>query len=208
VTADDYEQLAKDVAGVARAHCLVPGHQPGRPLDPRPGHVVVLVLPQVDDPEGSITPSELVLSPQLASEVQARLDDHRLLGTTLEVRAPRFQWVTVGVTLRLADRTDPAIMEEARAQGEAALYRYLNPYVGGPHGDGWPLGRDLNRSELWGLLQQIPHVEYADELRITVAESQAAVMQVNSAQHLVVPFDALVCSGRHQVKVDIAVDED
>ncbi len=207
VTADDYEQLAMEVPGVARAHCLVPGAQPGRPQDPRPGHVVLLVLPQVDDPSSPMTPSQVALPPAMASAVQARLNDHRLLGTTLEVRAPRLQWLTVGVTLRVAERTDPAIMEELRVQGEEALYRYLNPYVGGPHGAGWPLGRDLNRSELWGLLQQIPRVEYADELRITIAESQAAVAQSNSASHLSVPFDGLVCSGRHQVKVDFAVDE-
>jgi predicted phage baseplate assembly protein len=207
VTADDYEHIALRTPGVARAHCLAPGPQPPRPQDPPPGHVVVLVLPSVDDSTGQVPPELLTLSPDLAQLVHARLDGHRLLGTTCEVRAPRFMWVSVNATLRVAARTDPAVMEEARIRAVEMLYRYLNPYIGGPKGDGWPLGRDLNRAELLGLLQQIPVVEYADGLRVTVAESQAAAVPVSAAQHLIVPFDGMVCSGRHQVRVEYARDE-
>jgi predicted phage baseplate assembly protein len=207
VTAEDYELLARDVHGVARTYCLTPGPQPGGPNDPKPGQVVVLVLPAVDDPNVPLTPEQLALPPELNNEVFARLNEQRLIGTTLEVRAPRYLWVAVGITLRLAPRTDPAAMEAARKAGEETLYRYLNPYIGGPHGAGWPIGRDLHRSELFGLLQQIPNVEYADGLRVTVAETGRAVPSVTASQHLVVPFDGLVCSGRHQVRVDYARDE-
>ena len=167
----------------------------------------MLVLPAVDGVDHAGTTEQLALSPDLAQAVQTRLEAHRLLGTTVHVRAPRILWVAVNATLRVAARTDPAVMEEARLKGEELLYRYLNPYSGGPHGDGWPLGRDLNRAELLGLLQQIPVVEYADGLRVTVAESSAAAVPVTAAQHLVVPFDALVCSGRHRVRVDFARDD-
>jgi len=207
VTADDYEHVALRTPGVARALCLAPGAQPGGPYDPPPGHVVVLILASVDDPRGPIAPELLNLSPDLAQLVRERLDSHRLVGTTCEVRPPRLMWVSVNVTLRVAPRTDLALMEEARLKAQEILYRYLNPYVGGPQGDGWPLGRDLNRSELLGRLQQIPIVEYADALRVTVAESHAAAVPVTAAQHLVVPFDAMVCSGSHEVLVDFAVDE-
>jgi predicted phage baseplate assembly protein len=207
VTEEDFEHIATQVNRVGRAYCLAPSAVPGGANDPRPGHVVVLVLPQVDSPDGPIAPAQLALTPDLANAVQSRLDAHRLLGTTLEVRQPRYVWVTVGVTLRFAAGTDPAAMEDARAHAQTALYRYLNPFIGGPQKEGWPLGRDLNRSELYGLLQQVPHVEYAEDLRLTVAESEAAVVPLTSAQHIVVPFDALVCSGRHQVGVDLAVNE-
>jgi predicted phage baseplate assembly protein len=207
VTDEDYEYIAAQVDRVCRAYCLAPGAQPARPHAPPPGHVVVLVLPQVDAPDGPIAPAQLAVPPDLAQAVRSRLDSHRLLGTTLEVREPRYLWVTVGVTLRFAERTEPAAMEDARAQAEEALYRYLNPYVGGPQGDGWPLGRDLNRSELFGLLQQIPNVEYADELHLTVAESEAAVVPATTAQRIVIPFDGLVCSGHHMVGVDLAVND-
>jgi hypothetical protein len=114
----------------------------------------------------------------------------------------------VSVTLRVPERTEPAVMEAVRKKGEDALYRYLNPFVGGPQGTGWPLGRDLNRSELFGLLQQIHEVDYADELRITLIEPGGNVPPRTATQKLVVAFDALVCSAEHQVRVDYSVDED
>jgi hypothetical protein len=98
-------------------------------------------------------------------------------------------------------------MEAVRQKGEASLYRYLNPYVGGPGGQGWPLGRDLNRSELFGLLQQIPGVDYADELRLTLMEPSGNTPPRWATQKLVLAYDALLCSAQHQVKVDFAVDE-
>ena len=207
VTADDYEFIAARTDRVARAYCITPGAQPGRAGAPRPGHVIVLVLPRIDNIEAMIvTPDELVLSDGLAQAVQARLDSQRVLGTTVEVRSPRFLWLSVNATLRFAAGTDAAVMEHARAQGEQLLYRYLNPYIGGPQGEGWPLGRDLNRAELIGRLQQIPGVEYADELRMTVAESEAPAMPVTGG-HLPVPSDALVCSGEHHLRIGIARDE-
>jgi predicted phage baseplate assembly protein len=205
VTAEDYEHIAVRTPRVARAHCLAPGAQPRSDNDPPPGHVVVVVIPQATDKLG-FQPEQLVLDTNLLQSVTTRLDAHRLLGTTVEVRAPRVMWVSVSATLRVAARTDPAARQEAKEKAEEILYRYLNPYVGGPTGDGWPLGRDLNRAELLGLLQQIPIVEYADQLRVTVAESNAEAVAVTAAQHLAVPFDAVVCSGEHLVKVETARD--
>ena len=49
VTAEDYEYLALQVPGVARAHCLTPGALPAAPGDLEPGQVVVLVLPQLPE---------------------------------------------------------------------------------------------------------------------------------------------------------------
>jgi len=49
VTAEDYEYLALQVPGVARAHCLAPGSLPATSEDVAPGHVVVLVLPQLNE---------------------------------------------------------------------------------------------------------------------------------------------------------------
>jgi len=195
-------------AGVGRAHCLTPGSRENGAQKPPPGHVVMLILPSCDAEQAArVGPDQLTLKPELAESVQSRLENQRLLGTTVEVRSPRVMWVSVNMTLRVARRTDLAVMEEARVKAEDLLYRYLNPYTGGPTGAGWPLGRDLNRAELLGLVQRIPEVEYADNVRVTVAEAGAASVPVTAAQHLVVPFDAILCSGEHNVRVDVARDE-
>jgi predicted phage baseplate assembly protein len=207
VTCDDFVYLANQVEGVWQSYCLAPALQPGAAHDPKPGTVTVLILPRSDQREGLIEPRMMVADPELLQRVQNRLEQHRLLGTNIEVRAVRYAWIGVSVTLRVPERTEPALMEVVRQKGEEALYRFLNPYIGGPHNNGWPLGRDLNRSELFGLLQQIPGVEYADQLSLTLVEPSGNMPPRTATQKLVLAYDTVTCSAQHTVKVDYAVDE-
>jgi predicted phage baseplate assembly protein len=204
VTADDYEYLACQVPGVARACCLAPGAQPGAANDPRPGQVFVIVLPQTDAPQERIPPERLVLSAELHAAVSSQLEARRLVGTALEVRQPQYVWISVQAELRVAERSDPALIRDVQQRAEEALYRYLNPYVGGPRGDGWPFGRALNRSEIYGLLQRIKGVEFVEDVQMSVSESGGGInLQPPAlAERMVpVPRQGLICSDQHQVKV-------
>ncbi len=204
VTADDHEYLASEVPGVARACCLAPGVQPGAPNDPRPGQVFVIVLPQMDAPQGRIPSERLLLSAELRAAVLARLETRRLLGTALEVRPPQYIWVSVQAELHVPERSDPALIAEVQKRAEDALYRYLNPYVGGPRGDGWPFGRSLNRSEIFGLLQSIERVEFVEDVQISISDASGGAGPApagSSLRAVPVPRHGLICSDRHQVKV-------
>ena len=199
VTADDFEALARQVPGVDRAHCVAPGAQPGLATDPRPGEVAVVVLPQVDDAKGQIAAERLVLSAELKQSVEAHLNERRLLGTSLTVQAPQFVWVSVDAKIRTAERTDPSLVLEARRKAESELYRYLNPYLGGPDGSGWPFGRDLHVSELYALLQRVPYIEFVDELRISVREAGSIQPPQPVQTRLTIPPTGLICSDVHRV---------
>lgn len=202
VTADDYEYLACQVPGVAHARCLSPRAQPGERNDPRPGQVFVIILPQVDETLGPFTPEQLMLSAELRAAVLAYLQPRRLVGTAVEVHQPQYMWLSVQAELRVPERSDPALIGAVQQQANEALQRYLNPYIGGPRGEGWPFGRALNRSELYGVLQRIEHVEYVENLSMSVSESNAASGQAAVSQQAVqIPRHGLVCSGQHQVKV-------
>ncbi len=203
VTADDYEYLAEQVTGVARASCIAPGSQPGPREEPKPGQVVVVVLPEYDNPQERIPPEQLVVSAELRSAVLAHLEARRLLGISVEVRQPQYTWISVRVELRLAERSDPALAAEIQQKAEEALYRYLNPYVGGPRGNGWPFGRALNRSELFSLLHSIENVEFVEDVQISVSETPGTPPKAASAplRSVPVPRYGLICSDRHQVKV-------
>lgn len=202
VTADDYEYLACQVPGVARARCLAPGAQPGERGDPRPGQVFVITLPQIDNPDGQITSEQLALSADLRESVLRHLEARRLLGTALDVRPPQYIWVSVLAELRVPERSDQALLDAVKQQALKALYTYLNPYLGGPRGDGWPFGRALNRSEIFGVLQRIEHLEYVEDLKIILSESMMGGGQPATTQHpLQIPRHAVICSGQHQVKV-------
>ncbi len=202
VTADDYEHLAQQVLGVARASCIAPGAQPGSRDDPRPGQIVVVVLPQVDNPQGRIAPELLVVSAELRSAVLAHLESRRLLGITVEVRQPQYVWISVRAELRLPERSDPALVSEVQQKAEEALYRYVNPYIGGPRGDGWPFGRSLNRSEIYSILHGIEHVEFVEDVQISVSETAGAARAASAPVRSVpVPRYGIICSDRHQVRV-------
>lgn len=199
VTADDFEVLARQVPSVERARCLTPGLQPGGAGHPRPGEVQLAVLPQVDDARGHIPPERLTLSAELKRAVEAHLNERRVIGTRLSVEAPQFIWVSIEAKVRLPERSDPAIAAEVRQRAEAELYRYLNPYVGGPDGTGWPFGRDLHASELFALLQRMPGIEFVDELRIAVREPGSGQAPQPASSRLTLPLNGLICSDVHRV---------
>ncbi len=201
VTADDFEYLTRQVPGVARARCLSPGEQSDGQNGLQPGQVAVLILPQVEDDDRRIPPDHLTVSAELRAAVLAYLNDRRVVGTTLEVRAPRFQWVSVSATLRVAERSDPTLVNDLQRRAEAELYRYLNPSCGGADGTGWPFGRDLHVSEIYGLLLRIPSVESVEDVQLRISEPGTNGELHSVGSRLAVPVDGVICSDRHEVRV-------
>ena len=207
VTADDYEFLACQVDGVARARCVAPGAQPGGSDGPQPGQVSLLIVPAVDDPTGPIPAEQLSRSAELRARVLAYLNERRPLGITVDVRQPQYIWVSVFATLRVPEGSDSALRDAVTHQAERELYRYLSPLAGGPRGSGWPFGRDLSVSEVYGLLQRVRGVEFVDEVRLGIAEPGSAAEPQTTTSRLVVPPHALICSAEHQVRALARVDE-
>jgi predicted phage baseplate assembly protein len=189
------------VQGVARARCLAPGAQPGKPGEPRPGQVQVVVLADGGMDGGYVPPDRLTLSAELRAGVQSYLDERRTVGTQLEVVQPLLTWVVVEANIRVPERSDPGLVAEVERNATAVLYRYLNPFTGGPQGTGWPFGRDLHTSEIVGVLQRIPGVEFVEEVRIGLTEPGSAAAPRPAPARLAMPPQALVCSGRHHVTV-------
>ena len=106
--------------------------------------------------------------------------------------------------LHVPERSDPSLIAEVQQHAEDALYRYLNPYVGGPHGDGWPFGRSLNRSEIFGVLQSVEHVEFVEDIQLSISDSSGGANPApagSSLRAVPVPRHGLICSDRHLVKV-------
>jgi predicted phage baseplate assembly protein len=203
VTAEDYEYLAMQVPGVARAQCLTPGAVPPQPGDLQPGQVVVLVLPQLPESETRNGALPTLDRPDLLRAVRAHLDERRVVGANLEVRTPRTIEVSVEVTLRVSPRTEQYALENVRRAAERALYTYLSPYTGGPEGRGWPIGRDLHVSEIYARLQRVASVEYVDEVRVVIADPNAQGGVQSVSPRLSVPRDTVLQSGQHWVQVQV-----
>lgn len=202
VTADDYEYIARhQVPGVARAHCHAPGAQPGTAGEPKPGQVILSILPKIEPSEGAIDPSLLQAKEDTLHRVREKMDACRLIGTTLEVRGAQYVWITVQAKVRVRERSDPALALEVQREAEKALYRYLNPYSGGPDGQGWPFGRALHEAELLSLLQRIEGVEFVDEIRVATTEPGSKEAPQQAPKRLVIEPFKLITSVTHRVIV-------
>jgi hypothetical protein len=90
---------------------------------------------------------------------------------------------------------------EVQRAAEAALYRYLNPFIGGPGGDGWPFGRDLHLSEIFGLLQRVPYVEFVETAALYIDKPGEASPSKPAPPRLALPKHGLFCSSQHKVTV-------
>jgi predicted phage baseplate assembly protein len=201
VTADDFEELAREVApDAARVRCVPAGQGvQGGQGDPDAGGIRLLVVPRVlPDDVGRLVYEDLARPPdELLRRIAGHLDGRRLVGTRLVVEPPVYQGVTVVARLTAAAGAVPDDVREAALE---MLYRYLSPLDGGPELTGWPFGRPVQAFDLSGLLARAPGVALVEEVLLFPADPATGergqpVPRVDVAAH------GLVHSYQHQVRV-------
>lgn len=173
VTAEDYERLALSTQGtnLARAKALA-----FKELN----HVKLIVIPKSKE-------SEPLPNAQTLLQVKEFLEVRRLLTTTLEVKAPSY--VKASITLSVqTELFDKSLIENRIYE---ALTSYLHPLSGGETQEGWEFGKDLYLSKLYPLVAKIEGVSAVQSLSINTT----------SDKKLVVPDDALISSGIHNIEV-------
>jgi predicted phage baseplate assembly protein len=157
VTVEDYEHLARAAAAdVARVHCV--------PVEGADSAVRVLLVPTAEDGEhGSLEFHQMLVPDADFERVAGYLDERRAVGARVLVQAPNYVGLTVVARLRARARANP---RELEAQALAALYSYFHPVRGGPDGTGWPFGRAVVTGEVYAVLQQLPDVDFLEEVRL------------------------------------------
>ncbi|GAA4922263.1 putative phage baseplate assembly protein [Stackebrandtia albiflava] len=189
VTVEDYEQLARAAApDAARVRCV--------PIEAEPGAVRLLVVPAVADPVRARF-AELDPREDTLARIAEHLDARRCLGARISVEPPFYQGVTVVARLRPRPRTSPESLEE---QATTALYRYLNPLVGGPDDAGWPFGRPVQAGEVYAVLQRVPGVDLVEDLKLFGADPITG-RRGGNVPRIDLPPHALAFSYGHQVRV-------
>lgn len=186
VTLEDYVVLARQTPGVrlARAEARANSH-PGFPCQSAPGVVTVLVLPHLpaDRP---------VPGPGLRRAVAAYLNRRRVIGTRVEVAGPVYVSVTVRATVQALPGTRAGDLAGAVRD---ALDRFLHPLVGGPDGTGWPFGRDVYRSEVLTVIDEVPGVAHVLALKLVSDDGRV------SCANLCLGPTGLVDAGLHEIDV-------
>jgi predicted phage baseplate assembly protein len=194
--ADDFEFFALQASRyVARAKCIQPramAESGSKGKAPQPGAVRVLIVPQVNDPDRRIEPGELKPSSQLQHQVQAYLDDRRLLTAQVSVEAPNYIPVSVRAKLRPERAVDSVALA---AEAERRLYQFINPLVGGADRKGWPFGRGLNLAAVFAQLQAIAGIAEIVDVQLFVGTS------TTPASTMAAGDDALIISGEHRIEV-------
>ncbi|MCX4759749.1 putative baseplate assembly protein [Streptomyces sp. NBC_01275] len=180
VTADDYEYLARESAGIRVSRCLGPRLQtadgPGSPPawkkdDPwsfagivrAPGSVNVIVVPDQGPAVARPEPG-----PDALRSVRALLDARRDLTARLQVHGPRYLPIVVKADVVVWRQAvdagaDP---EEVRREVLRRVLAFLHPVRGGPAGDGWRVGRHVLSSELFHAVRPSEDIGYLSALAV------------------------------------------
>jgi hypothetical protein len=186
VTLADYERLAASTPGtrIARVTAIANMH-PDFPCYSAPGMITVIVLPYL--PQGSPMPT-----PGLLSTVSAYLRPRRVIGTRVEVVGPTYLEVAVQAAVQSMTGTNRTSLQQAIV---TALNNFLDPLVGGPDGTGWPFGRDVYRSEIMKVIDEVAGVDYITSLALVADSGQP------QCGNVCLGATWLVQAGTHQITV-------
>jgi hypothetical protein len=105
----------------------------------------------------------------LRSLVYRHLDSKRLITTRVHVVAANFREVRLDTQLVLQKNVNET---QILAEAQTKVEQYFDPVSGGPAGRGWPVGRGLYRSEIYGLLEGIPGVDHVSRILIDGQEEE------------------------------------
>ncbi|QDE84165.1 putative baseplate assembly protein [Myxococcus xanthus] len=153
VTEEDYRRLAASTPGVQLGRVeVLPRFEPRRRRDGVPGVVSVMVLPTAT----RLEPPYPRADRPLLEAVHAYLDARRPLTTELYVIGCEYVPLGLGVGITVREGFGRETVVQAVRQ---AVRRFIFPLpAGGPTGEGWPLGRDVQDRELYVAVAQVPGV--------------------------------------------------
>lgn len=182
----DFERLALSVPGtrVVRSRAWA-GLDPAHPCLQAPGTVTVVIVP-------ALPPQRPTPSLGLLQVVQQYLDRRRVIGTRLVVVAPQY----LEVQVEAAVQSRPAAsVDRVQADILRALNTFLDPLRGGSNGLGWAFGRDVYRSEILQVIDEVAGVDHIRSLRL-IGGSGAA-----QCGNLCLSPTSLVTPGQHRIEV-------
>lgn len=198
VTRDGFERIAQSAAReIGRVRCKAGNAETGEP-----GHVTLLVVPDVTDRKP--VPSEELLDQ--VTETMHTKAPVAVVGTdsSLSVRGPHYIEVSINATVRT---TGSYSITETQERATATLVEFLHPLTGGPDGAGWEIGRCPPPELFVSRLEQLPDISAVDSVAVTFDDGDEHITLAGSEDAPTVAPDTLVYSGRHTVTVDVGRDD-
>lgn len=182
ITKEDYEYLAmecmenlqKGLAG--RVICVNNRDLKYRRRDDnlQPGYISIIIIPRCN--KNPVYCKNGLPTDDLKKRIKDFLDTRKLVTTRLRVIGPDYKKVKLEVWISLKENvlnetTRTNIKDEIRKSIKA----YFDPIKGGQDGKGWPLGRDVYRSEIFKLLEGIEGVDHGVNVKIKDSDQNLKV---------------------------------
>ncbi|MEM7796471.1 MAG: putative baseplate assembly protein [Cyanobacteria bacterium P01_C01_bin.118] len=166
ISPEDFERVAKKFdlgRAVYFAHCVRAPHLTS------PGIVRLLVVPRTDVYafDQGLHPDKLQLNEKLTNELQAHLNLHQALGIRATIEPPNYVGIQVAAEVYLHPQYQRAEdLSYLQQKLHRELYQFFNPITGGFEKQGWPLGRDVQTSDVIALLQGHSEVRSVGQVQL------------------------------------------
>ncbi|MEZ4733127.1 MAG: baseplate J/gp47 family protein [Caldilineaceae bacterium] len=220
VTEEDFAWLAREVDGVADAHCLPARDAQGQP---QPGWVTLVITPKPSHVLADQAATKPMPTPALLRQVQAYVEARALSNLTDEtqtaagqpnrgqlqdtdrilVKGPAYLEVTVQAKVVA---TEPAQAAQVRLAIIQRLRDFLQPLTGGPDRQGWTPGRSVYRSEVAAEIEQTPGVDHVAEVQLLASSRLQQRLHLVNAPKLAwtMPTGSQVSTFDEQLKLILA----
>ncbi|PZO48450.1 MAG: baseplate protein J [Phormidesmis priestleyi] len=168
--------LAATANPISRVRCI-----PQRNLDATaeaqralaPAHISLVVIPAAKEQTEFSVAALPQPSDALKSALLEWLEPRRLLTTRLHVVGPNYVPIRLSATLYLKTGSNPTALRQEVISRTRAFFHPLNSATNAASywsGQGWPFGRAVYRSEIYQLLDQVPGVDFVENIALEVPE--------------------------------------
>ncbi|MBK9749015.1 MAG: putative baseplate assembly protein [Chloroflexi bacterium] len=195
VSADDYEALARQIGGVAKA-VAVPLMNPNFPGIAAPGAVTVVIVPEGEEECANRRSAPPKPSSNLIREVLRSLDSKRPIATELYVKGPDYTEVCVTATVEVNPQAAFGAVRDSilKALCESPI---LDPYK-------QRFGQDFYPTNLYSVILSVSEVRAVKRLVVKVNGNELDQADMN--QPYPINPDGLVFGLDHQIIVKPASD--
>jgi Baseplate J-like protein len=153
VTRADFERLALVThPQIIRAHCIPKSKiLPDGSIEKseQSSYISVVIVSKLGE----------LSSQQLINLTTTSLKKKSPIATRIIVAEPQF--ITIRLQVRLVFKPD-----SVERSAIAKLTTFFDPLIGGQTGNGWEFGRSIYISEIYELLDELPEVDYVEEVTI------------------------------------------
>ncbi|VVB91606.1 Uncharacterised protein [uncultured archaeon] len=110
----------------------------------------------------------------LKDQVKKYLAKRKLVTTRLHIVDPEYYNLTLDVHISLKNNTlEKTVIDNV----EKSIRKYFDPLEGGKDGNGWHLGRDIYRSEIYQLIESIQDVDHVEKIEVGGSDAESVKLE-------------------------------